>query len=279
MQVYQILTAKAKGLGFTIMPLETNKLTLIGSSVPMSESNRLLFGQMAEDCNEGLVILHANIELRHVYTHKREGGSEQILFLPIIRRGENAYVEKDEAWVPPAGVLPKVSLYGGGYALELQIGEECFTTAVDGAKEGKRVVGDANLLCRFLVGEVTLDGLQASATELIRQQSLDEKYQALLKEQRELEIQYKIKQEEANNISTQLTYVQSLLTLEEGEKQDLTQELKAATDSLGQTRQDLQMATDCLDRIRGLTKNLFVALRNWNIIRVILTQAEQPDQG
>ena len=253
MKPYQILKANSEGehrnsLAILAAPVEWNRqfaeLFLVGSRFQASASGNIIFGHLHDGIQRGLIIIHASIALK-ASSGKHEGATYLNWFIPVERRGEGVYVELEKIWVPPAGALPSVRHFQSGkYVLDVQVGEECFTSAPEVKDDGKRMA-DANILCQFLVGEITLDDLRTAATEAVRLQSLDEKYQKLLVQYRDLQI----KLADTTSLSDELKYARDLLT--------------ASDNAVNGLAKDLEAVNTRLARLHDLTKTWWSAL--WNI--------------
>jgi len=268
MRPRDILVARAgSDGGFTIeaRPVEVNRhyaaLDILGASVPISQAGEgKLFGFLPEGCEKGLVVIRASVKV-YSASGKFEKWQYENWFFPVERRGQVIVVEMGDAlWLAPAGVLPSVATYDfTEHCLELRVREEIFTPNPKGAEEGKRVIENGNLLCRFLVGDITLDELRASATEVIRKKGLDEKYQELLGRNRDLQIQL----EGMSDLPGQLAYVKNILTTSLGSLGQIEQELQAQTDELLSLR-------DCVARISKWAGKWWSLLWNLKELRDIL---------
>jgi hypothetical protein len=119
-----------------------------------------------------------------------------------------------------------------------------------GVEQGRCVVESGDLLCQFLVGDITLDDLRTSASEVVRQKSLEEKY-------RELEISFSQVEQKLN---IRLINTTALLEYEKKWRADI--------------QKRLQKVYGRLDWIRNMSTSWWSTL--WNIRDIRL--AVRPDQ-
>lgn len=260
----QVLAATVGGRSVILEGKLANDFTFIGSTFPdvgaepgSTELHSLLMTPPQKNDEKGLI---AVIVGTNQFSGKMGYYDYIPFFLVVSRVGEEPRIDLDNVFIPPQGRLGRIK--NNPSAIEVFI-DGVWLSSDPNDKE-RRIVPDTTLLCKYLAGLASADEVLAAASELIRQQNLDEKYQALLVAHRNLQI----RQEEMGDLSLQLEYVQSLRKIEEGEKEDLAQKLQAKNT-------ELQTANSCLSRIRDLTKTWRSAIWNISTIRAIVWPEEE----
>lgn len=91
------------------------------------------------------------------------------------QQGSGFRIDLENHWVPVPGRLGQALFDGGAACIQVAIGSDVYTTNPDRVgKSGYRYVPDANLLCRYLVGEATAEEVEAAASAHIEEQNARE---------------------------------------------------------------------------------------------------------
>lgn len=171
------LKVKVEGLNVLLMPVTSNvTIRLVGSScrascpVPSSSLNSVVFVlQKGQDAVVAITVIHdPGAKSQNTYVR-------QIVGLKWIN--EKVVIDLDTPFLSPEGRLGNIDSQDD---LMVQVGEQWFVAVFDNwhgrysenykekkdkaLKAGYRLVDDPNLLCRYLIGEATVEELEVAAT-------------------------------------------------------------------------------------------------------------------
>ena len=145
-----------------VATLRHDSMSVVGASCPVSVS-------LGKSCNsffispkeekEGIVALSIAAQ----ESNGKQSWTRYYDFILSVRspKGGKPVIELSEFWIPPAERLPEIVEHS---ALVVRAGGEVFTNSRHKFPEPTHFVPNPNLLCKFLVGEVTSDDLWAAAT-------------------------------------------------------------------------------------------------------------------
>lgn len=103
----------------------------------------------------GIIALH----ISSTQWHKSPNSFDYILSVSFKDGDDSPQVEMDKPWFPRPSRLGAVSYWG----IDVNASGKLFASE-NAFAEGKTVIKDADLLCRFLVGNIELEDLEAAAS-------------------------------------------------------------------------------------------------------------------
>ena len=171
MKPFEIFSATALPSGVILVQgFASTHVTVLGSNLPVSTGSRQdvsQFSLVVTKGQKGVVAVRATTT-----RHNKKGQAESFAFLIPVRWDEGSekpHVGLVDPFVPDPDRLGQASYDG----LEVRSGDEVFVTWNPNPTEESnyRRVTDGNLLCRFLVGEATLDEVRAAADDLVAEES------------------------------------------------------------------------------------------------------------
>ena len=182
MKPSQLLCAKSSAEGVVMIEgLYNNKLKIFGSSVAnfiLNESNSNSVALSIKEGDKGFIaVVVSTPNGKHV---------EHFYYFLGIEWTEDSGTPRiglDSQWVPmDPERLGVIDFFG----IRTNIDGVIFSSSEYDKKPGMRYVGDHNLLCRYLAGDIEADALEKAATEYIEEESAKAKLPELEKKIQEL---------------------------------------------------------------------------------------------
>jgi len=153
---------------------DTNTMYVLGSSTINSWNDPILSGFEANCKTECRSVVIANPApgkkglVAVVAISHRKGSTQYYPYFLEINCGDNeeeVHLDLKNQWMPPKGVFPQIRRYSQGlttyWVIEVKTDKGTFTTypLFDENSEGMYLIPDGDLICKFLVGELTIDEL------------------------------------------------------------------------------------------------------------------------
>lgn len=181
MKPSQLLCAKSSKGVVLIEGLYSNNLRIIGSSVANFIPNNNRSNSVALSIKKGdkgfIAVVVTNPSIKHV---------EQFdFFLDIgwTEDSETPHIGLDSQWVPKDPErLGVIDFFG----IRTNIDGVIFSSSEYDKKLGMRYVGDHNLLCKYLAGDIEADVVEKAAAEYIEEESAKSRLPELEKKIQEL---------------------------------------------------------------------------------------------
>lgn len=178
MKASKLIRARGSENGVIVLEgFERNKIRYIGSSIAKSvpcdnEVNSVAFSLKEGD--KGFIAVS-------VLTPNGKNTEVFVFFLKIEwdEIDERPLLDLDSQWVPKFPERLGVITY---YGIKTEIDGLIFSSHKNDKKPGMRYVGDHNLLCKYLAGDIEADAVEKAATERIDEENARLKLSELEKE-------------------------------------------------------------------------------------------------
>lgn len=190
MRPSKILAAKSNGNTVSIIPIgDANYFYFGGASVPTNE----IPGRFKSVHSLTLVVEKKGIVAVSVSYTIGKSNYNTDFFLSLENKDGKVKVDLDDQWFPKAERLGNISDYG---VVNVMIDDKWYTTdegyKLDPGKDqgsikkGKIFVPDANLLCKYLIGNIDAQAVIDAAQEVTEEKSAREQIAELEKEKKKL---------------------------------------------------------------------------------------------
>lgn len=117
----------------------------------------------------------------HSWRGKKSALDTASFLLQVLNEDGSIFINLKEPWVSKSGRLGQILTCDRGGCIEVIIKGDIYTTDPHprGHEQGKHIVGDANLLCRYLAETATAEEVEAAAEKYVAEVSASEELEKI----------------------------------------------------------------------------------------------------